>query len=258
MGICGKGLVDVEILKNMELLGPCLWVKSEKALAFADLHLGYEEMLNATGVMVPRINFRQVKEELEKNIFPGTGKLDKIIINGDLKHEFGTILRQEWEEVLDMLGLLSQHAREIILVKGNHDTILGPIAKFAGVKVSEGHFLEKEKVLFLHGDKIPAKGKLRAVKTIVIGHEHPCVTVSDGVKAETYKCFLWGKFRGKNLIVLPSMNFVAMGSDIMRRKTISPLIKNPGEFEVFAVEGKEAFGLGKLRGLVGHSKKLVM
>ncbi|VVB99678.1 Calcineurin-like phosphoesterase superfamily domain protein [uncultured archaeon] len=237
------------IMKNFETIGPSLWLKNEKTLAMSDLHLGYEEMLNSQGVMVPRINFQQIGEALEKNAFPRTGRLEKIIICGDLKHEFGTISTQEWKEVLDMLGMLSQHAKEIILVKGNHDTILGPIASFAGVRVEEEHFLEKEKVLFLHGDKIPAKEKLDAARTIVIGHEHPCITVSDGVKAETYKCFLRGKFRGKNLVVLPSMNFIAIGSEVTREKPMSPLIKNVEEFEVFAVEGKEMFGLGKLKNL---------
>ena len=89
-----------QILPRAKIVDLALHLEEENYLVIADLHLGYEEMLNKQGVLMPRINFRDIKERLERRVFSKLKKLDKIIINGDLKHEFGTISEQEWSEVL--------------------------------------------------------------------------------------------------------------------------------------------------------------
>ncbi len=239
----------IEILKGVEAIDLCLWMPESKAMAMSDLHLGYEGMMNSQGVLLPRTNYPEIRKRLEEKVFPRTGRPEKIIINGDLKQRFGKASDQEWKEVLDMLQFLSLYRAEIIIIKGNHDRALGPVAMWQGMKVVEDYFLEKEKVLFVHGDKIPAAEKIAGAKTIVIGHEHPCVAVSDGVKRETYKCFLTGKFRRKNLIVLPSMCQVHLGHDVTREGTLSPMVKNIGNFRVFAVEDG-IYDMGGLRDLV--------
>lgn len=238
----------MELLDGIEALDLCLWIKRENAVAFSDLHLGYEGMMNAQGIFLPRVNFTEIRKSLEK-VFSRTGRVDKIIINGDLKQEFGQITQQEWKEVLDMLQFLAENCNELVLIKGNHDKTLGPIATWHGVKIVEDYFLEKEKVLFVHGDKIPSAEKLEKAKTIVIGHEHPCVTISDGVKRETYKCFLAGKYKTKNLVILPSMCQVQLGHDVTREEALSPLVKNMGSFRVFAVEDR-VYEMGKLKELL--------
>ena len=102
-----------------------LWLQKEKILILADFHLGFEEALNRIGVFVPRLQFKDTVKRLEK-IFEQV-KPEKIIINGDLKHEFGKISMQEWRDTLKVIDLLSTHCKQIVLVRGNHDTILGPI-----------------------------------------------------------------------------------------------------------------------------------
>ena len=91
--------------------------------------------------MVPRFQFPEIIRRLD-NIFEKLkgNKVDKIVINGDLKHEFGTISDQEWRHTLRLLDYLGKKCKEIILIKGNHDNILGPIANKRNVKVLE-HFL---------------------------------------------------------------------------------------------------------------------
>jgi len=51
-------------------------------------------------------------------------KPEKIIINGDLKHEFGNISEQEWREVLKLLAFIGGKCNEVIIVKGNHDWLV--------------------------------------------------------------------------------------------------------------------------------------
>src|SRR3989338_9325398 len=131
----------MKVFDNIQIID--LGLYSKKTLVFTDFHIGYEEALNKQGILMPRFQFREIIERLE-NIF---GKLkgreiEKIVILGDLKHEFGTISEQEWRHTLRLLDYLGQHCREIILIKGNHDTILGPIAKKSNVKVRDYYIIE--------------------------------------------------------------------------------------------------------------------
>ena len=241
----------MEILNNIEIINLALFVDS--ALVIADVHIGYEEALNRQGVFVPRLQFEEMVKRVE-SVFGQlkNKKINKIIVNGDLKHEFGTISEQEWRNTLKFLDLLAKHCNEIILIKGNHDTILGPIAKKRNVKVL-GYYLTN-KILIAHGNKIPDKELLNGISTIIIGHEHPAVSIKEGPRIEQYKCFLKGKYKGKNLIVQPSFNSIIQGTDILRNQILSPFLKQKlDNFNIYIVEDK-VYGFGKLKGLRKNNK----
>jgi len=77
--------------------------------------------------------------------------------------------------------------------------------------------------------------------------EHPAISVGDGTRVEKYKCFLKGKFKGKELIVQPSFNLVTEGSDILKEKVLSPFLKQDlSNFEVFVVSDK-VYEFGKIK-----------
>ena len=95
----------MEISKSIKIVDAALWFEAEKALVINDLHLGYEEALHRKGIMVPRFQLEQIIDKL-KIILQKT-KPTKVIINGDLKHEFGKVLRQEWKEVLNFLDFVA-------------------------------------------------------------------------------------------------------------------------------------------------------
>ncbi|HLD59192.1 MAG TPA: metallophosphoesterase [archaeon] len=237
-----------KLAPGMEAVDLALWIEKEKALVIADLHLGYEEMLNRQGVMIPRVNFSEIKSRLEKIL--SKKNPEKIIINGDLKHEFGEISRQEWNEVLDMLDFLQKNSQEVVLVQGNHDSILGPIAAWKKISVfKEGFFLEKTKIFITHGGFIPNSDEFRKAKTIIIGHEHPAVSLRESTKIETFKCFLKGKFKKKDLIVLPSISNIAYGTDILKQEILSPFLQqNLSEFRAWLVEDK-VYYFGKIKNI---------
>lgn len=235
----------MEIQQGIEVIELALYF--DFTLVIADVHIGYEEALNKQGVLVPRVQFEEMAKRMER-IFIGLKgkKVDRVVINGDLKHEFGTISEQEWRNTLKFLDLLGKHCKEIILIKGNHDTILGPIAKKRNVKIVENFSVGK--VLIAHGDKIP--GSLDSYITIIIGHEHPAVSLKEGPRVEQFKCFLKGNYKGKGLIVQPSFNTMVEGTDILKDQILSPFLKqNIDNFEVYVVEDKVyEFGkLGKLK-----------
>jgi len=263
----------MKILPDMQIADLTLYF--DGVLVIADVHIGYEEALNKQGVLVPRLQFEEMVKRIN-NIFNTlkTKKIEQIVVNGDLKHEFGTISEQEWRNTLKFLDLLAKHCNEIILIKGNHDTILGPIAKKRNVKILDYFIVEpitsksnngkksifkkilktikkgqKNKVLITHGNKSLGKELLKDVSAIIIGHEHPAISLKEGPRIEQFKCFLKGRYKGRNLIVQPSFNSIVEGTDILRDKILSPFLQqNLDNFDVYIVEDK-VYEFGKLKNL---------
>ncbi|MBX4196501.1 metallophosphoesterase [Candidatus Pacearchaeota archaeon] len=192
--------------------GKCLYIeeKGKKILAVGDLHLGYEEALNKHGVFVLRTQFKEMLSELER-IFEGLGMVDKVVLLGDVKHEFGAILKQERTDLLKLLDYLKEHAREVIIVRGNHDAVLEFIARDRGIKILD--FYISDGYCFLHGDKDFEEIHDRKITHWIVGHVHPAITLTEGVKSEKYKCFLEGEYKGRTVIVVPSFLDINEGSD---------------------------------------------
>jgi putative SbcD/Mre11-related phosphoesterase len=189
-------------------------------------------------------------EDLRK-LFLQTGKVKEIVICGDLKHEFGKISKQEWDEALALLDFLQENCEKIILVKGNHDKILEPIASKRNLEIVD--FYIKGDVCFIHGDREIKEAFRKEIKTIVMGHRHPAVTLQDQYKKETYKCFLVGKWKGKEMIVLPSFFPLVEGSNILNVEEDNLLfipemiLRN---FKVYVVsEDNSVLDFGKLKNI---------
>lgn len=231
-------------LKKTEILAGIyavdLAILADSALIITDIHIGFEEALNKQGILMPRFQFPEIIERMNKIFrYLGNKKFSKVIVNGDLKHEFGTISVQEWRNVLRFLDFLGRHCNETVIIKGNHDTALRPIAEKRGIKLADDIEIKykKNSILVTHGDKIPANTE--KYSAIIIGHEHPAVSLKHGSRAELYKCYLVGKYKKTNLIVQPSLNLVNEGADIMKEKLLSPFLQhNLDDFSVFVVEDK--------------------
>ncbi|MAF36020.1 phosphoesterase [archaeon] len=225
------------IMDRVKIVDLALYFERSDTLSIADLQLGYEEMMNSQGILVPRFNFSSIKKRLEKILKETTPK--KIVLNGDLKQEFGRVSRQEWSEVLQLFELLKQHTKEIIVVKGNHDVFLGPITKWEHLDLVDQHYLEKEQVLFVHGHVLPETEQYNNTPTLVIGHEHPAVKIRDGAKTETFKCFLKGRYANKTLIIQPSFTDTHIGTNVLDGRFLSPFLEEGlEEFETWIVEDK--------------------
>ena len=236
-------LLCMEISKDIAIIDLALYLKKYKTLVISDCHIGFEEALNKQGVLIPRFQFKEIIDrltEILKKVNPET-----IIINGDVKHEFGTISKQEWRQTLQLIDFLSKHCKRLILIRGNHDKILGPIADKRKITIADNVLLED--ILITHGHKLVKS--LKGIKTIIIGHEHPAIGLRDNAKVETYKCFLKGTFERRTLIVMPSFNFITQGTDLSKEKLISPYLKKfIGNFYCFVVEDK-IYDFGMLKNL---------
>ncbi len=211
-------------------------------LIISDLHVGAEESLNKQGYLIPRFQFLEMRDELLRLI--EKKEFNTVIINGDLKHEFGTISESEWKNTLKILELISHYCKKTILIKGNHDTILGPIAYRTAVEVKDYHMIGD--ILVCHGDKIPYGPAINNSKKIIIGHEHPAISLRRSGRVESFKCFLKGSYRDKGLIVIPSFSNLSAGSNVLKEKTLSPFLEQGvDKFEVFAV-GDKTYAFGKV------------
>ncbi|MBM3232880.1 metallophosphoesterase [Candidatus Pacearchaeota archaeon] len=189
-------------MTKLEFVGKCVFVeaKGKKILVVGDLHLGYEEALNKAGIGVSRRLFGEMMDDF-KEIFGKIGDVDEVVLLGDVKHVFGTVLGQEREDFRKLLEYLRERCRKVVIVQGNHDSIVGFLIR-ENTEVRDCYCFDG--VCFLHGDKDFPEIHESNNDVWIIGHAHPAVILNDGVKHEKYKCFLDGYFGGKRVVIVPS------------------------------------------------------
>ncbi len=198
---------DMEIIEGL----PILFVRSLSALVCSDLHLGYEGVAADKGILVPKINFRKIKEQLRAAQDHACASC--IIINGDIKNEFSKVHTEEFNEFNDLVKYIRGDLGidDIILIKGNHDNFIDRLEKPLGFRVERQQMLLGN-ILFFHGEEAP---NLNKEKVLIMGHLHPSISLYTdlGIK-EKLRCFLVGKTRGnKDLIILPAMNYFSEGME---------------------------------------------
>lgn len=210
-------------IEKFEIIDRCLYYKEKGLLIVGDLHLGYEENLNNHGISIPKNQINETIELFER-IFEKCELLKEIVLLGDIKHYFSKILKQELEDLDEILGIMNKKmgaGGRIIIIKGNHDKLLSYlIKKYKNVELVDEYVLEE--IMFRHGDFLDFNNKKQIkeenkIEILVIGHYHPSIILSDGVKQEKYKCFLYGKSKEikKKLIIVPSFFPLIEGSDIL-------------------------------------------
>ena len=246
------GPIDIRFLNNSLLI-------DNSILVFGDFHIGFEEHIMDGGIL-PNIQLKEIIKDLD-NIFSLLKKekikIKKIIILGDLKHEFGGISDTEWRESMKFLDYLLKKTKDIVLIKGNHDTILGPIARKKDIKLK--NYYKYKEIVFMHGDKLYGRG-FKQGKIIILGHLHPAISLEDNYKKEKYKCFLKGKWKGRLVYILPSFSEISFGYNLKGLKEIHNkgrgflFIKNKDleKFDVIIYNKKDEkeHGFGRLGKLI--------
>ena len=243
-------MIEEHIFLNKSLFFP-----KEGILVIGDLHIGYEEMLRQEGFTFPTTQIKEIIEDLEeifKEINNKNLVLNKLIFIGDIKHHFGFEYGEK-KDFWKIFDLLKQSIPEenIIFIKGNHDTI-----DFSYGKMKP--FYIENSLAFIHGDILHKEILDKKIKTIVIGHLHPSVILSDkqGIKREKYKCFLIGKWKRKEIIILPSFLNIIEGQTINEYKEsyeyYFPIIpeKVLMNFKVFVIGENKTYAFRKLKDLI--------
>jgi len=215
---------------------PALYLDGLDAIVINDLHLGFEEALARgldysdksakyfPGMIVPRIQLKKIKESLAR--INRIIKPRRIIINGDIKHAFDRLLRQERKEVRDLIEYIISDlkVKELILIRGNHDNFLKLLLKDYGLELMRDLEIELggETILLTHGH---IDVDISGYDAVIIGHEHPSLRCFGTYK---FPSFLFMPTRHDNLvIVVPAMGPYQAGTTITPSPSeyLSPIIR---------------------------------
>ncbi|MBS3098637.1 metallophosphoesterase [Candidatus Pacearchaeota archaeon] len=239
-------------MTKINFVGKCLLIEEErkKILVIGDLHLGYEGSLQKSGIFVEGGLFKENLEYLD-GVFEKIGKVNEIVLLGDVKHEFGKIIWEERKEVVEFLEYLFMRTGRVVIVKGNHDMVVEYIPNVDKVKLFDYCVLGEN--CFLHGDRDFDGTKDKKIKRLIIGHAHPAIKLEEknGAKIEKFKCFLVGKFEGKEIVIVPSFFEGSVGSDVRERNLGLAWNFKLKNFRVRVVqeESLETLDFGKLSSL---------
>lgn len=184
-----------------------VFIEEESILAIADLHLGHEASLQAEHIAIPRFQLETMMPRLENLI--ERYEPEKLLINGDLKHEFSRNMEQEWDEVRQIVDFLADKA-ELVIIRGNHDNYLKTILSGMGIEMYDSYRTSDGRIEFVHGhNSTPSSEELR-----IYGHEHPFIRLRDEIGALiSLPCFL---FDGKNnFLLMPAFSPLASGTNVL-------------------------------------------
>lgn len=226
---------EVEILVPF----PAVYLPSLDTIVIADLHLGYEGIMAEQGVYLPKIQFGVEMEMLEgiREICPA----ERILLNGDVKHEFSETGYHEFVEVRDLFAQLTLRFKEVLVVKGNHDNYLVRTTKRFGIMPCDHIALGS--YYFCHGHR-PPEMRTGAHECLIIAHEHPSILLYDEVGGkEKIPCLLHGEFPDRRIIVLPAFSPLAEGSQVNivpPEELLSPVLR-----EEQRIDRMRAIGLSR-------------
>ena len=138
-----------------------LFHKTERWLAVADLHFGYELSQRVAGRLVPMWGMATISERLTELV--NEYGPERLIVVGDLVHD-----KAAAREALELLRDLARRC-DVLVVAGNHDRQLRN-------QVAMVDSLETDRFHFHHGHCPGETGN----RIQIIGHHHPAAVITDG------------------------------------------------------------------------------
>ena len=168
---------------------PAIFIKSEKILVIADLHIGIESELREHG-----LNTASQTRNLTNHLISlcQIFKPKEIFLLGDVKHNIPSSTIQERRDVKNFFWDIKELGT-IHVVPGNHD---GNIHKLMPEEIvihsSKGFIIEN--IGFVHGHRWPSE-EIMQCKQIIIAHTHPTIMLTDRLEHKTFEpCWIKGKF----------------------------------------------------------------
>lgn len=195
------------------------WFPRERVLAVADLHLGYAWAHRLSGQLmpIPPTNDTLTRlAELQREYEP-----EEIVVLGDVVHRAMNLSVLE-EEIRELFNALSPKSR-LTFLAGNHDRDLQKVLQQWLLPIELAASREVGANLLMHGD---AASKANG-KRIIMGHEHPAISIGDGVTtSQKCPCFLVSD----TVVVLPAFSRWAAGTNIC----VYPLMSETARSAKFA------------------------
>ena len=202
---------------------PVVYIKRLNSIVLADVHIGYEEEMASKGIFIPKVQKKRFLNIINRSI--DIFKTNKIIINGDLKHSFSKLTRQEKTELTEIFQELKERGINTVVIKGNHDNYISLITeKFDNVDLVDS--ISIDNLVIFHGH---TNIQLEENKIYIIGHEHPRLGLRDKLGfSRKLPCFLLAPLKNNSkALVLPAIGIYQAGNDISLNHSnyMSPLMR---------------------------------
>lgn len=206
----------MKVSKNVSIIEPwpILFIENESTAIVSDLHIGIEDQYEKEGVHVPASFLNEIIDSIVRGIKSVNAK--RIVILGDVKHEFGRPEESEWYGVKKLIKEVNSVSK-LEVVRGNHDNYIISILRDYNVPLHQQIFVGN--YFLTHGHNFYPKEITG--KKVIIGHEHPTVSIRDelGIR-HRFKACLKTEIENREIIVLPSASRITLGTDI---NSTSPL-----------------------------------
>jgi putative SbcD/Mre11-related phosphoesterase len=203
-------------------------LEKENVLLTSDTHLGLEDQREKIGMHIPGSIFEKVLEYILTPV-KALG-CERIILLGDVKHEFGRPTEAEWYTVKKFVKILREIGCEPEIVKGNHDNYIVHVLKELNVKLHDPS-LRLGDYYLTHGNN-DLEHDFKDSKHIFMGHEHPAISIRDDVGVKhRFKAFLSGRIKNWNITVLPSVSPLSYGNpmnEMHKSQFMTPLLRKYG------------------------------
>lgn len=231
---------SLEILPGVKITNSrCLVLDDGPTVVFGDLHLGYESALEEEGMYIPRMNTDSIRDAINNILSEYEPK--RVVLLGDIKHDFKRSKREAQREVTMIMELLME-AADVIVIKGNHDNFLQNILSGLGLLAVD--YVDMAGFRMEHGHQDSK------VRPVIIGHEHPSVRIpgemGGGMKIQ---CFVHQKEEG--IIVLPPFSPFSSGNDLVPdgKAIMAPALSSSDhqEADLYGVSEVGIIRLGKLK-----------
>ncbi len=209
---------------------PFLIIKNKKAvyLVLSDIHFGQEEMisnLDCNGIShTAQILTKMIVECVLKF------NVDKIILNGDIKHVTSTFTKQEKEDFYHLMDQKDLNNIDFIIIMGNHDShIMDIIDKNSKIKIVDKFIISRQSfnIIITHGHKIVDYSK---EDILILGHEHPAYVFrgNNGEKIKLHAFISKYSDEIRLLIILPASSSISSGVvfPLRIKQYLSPIIKS--------------------------------
>ena len=193
-----------------------LWLAGERTLVVADLHFGYVWAQRQSGQLLPL----SANDDTAERLLALAEDYDaqSVVLLGDIIHA-AVPLPELRAELAKLFAQLRARAA-VTCVAGNHDRKLARLFLESGIDLPlvREHSLGPYRLL--HGDD--AVSAIEHDGFTIIGHEHPAITLSDGVAHSAHcPCFLVAR----GLIVIPAFSQWAAGGNVRGGDFMSPLAR---------------------------------
>ena len=235
---------------------PALFLKKEKILIIADLHIGIDSELKNYGIAQTEHTQNMIKHFFS---ICKKQKPNEIILLGDIKHNIPNTSYRERKDVQKFLEQIKDIGT-IHIVPGNHDGFIEKLTP-SDIKIhsSEGFILEN--IGFVHGHRWPSNDVMNC-RQIIMAHTHPCILFRDRLNHKTYEpCWVKTNFLQKKLkekyprsndpflLILPAFNNLCGGISINEEKVIGPIGKiiDLQKAEIYLLDGANIGRIEKIK-----------